>query len=213
MMIIRELGDYSFDLAKGEHLHLVFFLKNPSGKLSASFHLAEDSKLQIEQIIIGGKTNCSLSYILDKSAQLKQNNALALSNDDSFDFAYSAKHIGEKSQSNIKIIGSLDGHAQKQSELKIHFAKGATGAFGSEAEKITLLSNHTKNIAIPTIFSDESEAQGRHSFSSGHISEDELNYLQSRGLTSDKIKEIMTRGELLKIAKLTKLPEIIKEFE
>ena len=213
MMIIHELGNYSFNLAKGEHLHLVFFLKNLSGKLSASFYLAEGAKLQIEQIIIGGKTNCSLSYILDKSAQLEQNNALALNNDDSLNFSYFTSHAGESSRSSIKIIGSLDGHAQKQSELKILFAKGATGAFGSEAEKITLLSNHTKNIAIPTIFSDESEAQGRHSFSSGHISEDKLNYLQSRGLTSDKIKEIMTRGELLKIAKLTKSPEIIKEFE
>jgi Fe-S cluster assembly scaffold protein SufB len=213
MTIIRELGDYGFNLAKDEHMHLVFLLKNLSGKLSASFRLAEGAKLQIEQIIIGGKTDCSLSYTLDKNAQLEQSNALKLSNNDTFNFAYFADHVGENSQSSIKIIGSLDDRAQKQSELKIHFAKGATGAFGSEAEKITLLGKQTRNVAIPTILSDESEAQGRHSFSSGHISEDELNYLQSRGLPSDKIKEIMARGELLKIAKLTKSPEIIQEFE
>ena len=96
--------------------------------------------------------------------------------------------------------------------LKIHFAKGATNAFGSESEKISLFGKAARNCAIPTILSEESEAQGRHSFSSGHISDDELSYLQARGIDSDKIKLVLAKSDLLKVAQLTKQDDIIQKI-
>jgi len=153
-----------------------------------------------------------MSFSLDKDSNLQQTVALKLSENNRLNYGYFATHRGENSKSDIKMYGSMDDQAQKSSELKIHFLKGCVGAFGSEIERISLFGKQNSNIAIPTIFSDESEAQGRHSFSSGRISEEELNYLQARGLPKNSIKRILSDGELLKVAKMTKSDEIIAEL-
>lgn len=210
MRIIRELDNYSFEITKNEHF--VFFFENQSGNFSAKFNVREGAKLQIEQIILNGKISSKMSYLLEKNSTLKQSVALKLANDDSLDYTYSAEHLGASSESDIKIVGSLNDSAQKSSKLKIHFAKGATNAFGSESEKISLFGKAARNCAIPTILSEESEAQGRHSFSSGHISDDELSYLQARGIDSDKIKLVLSKSDLLKVAQLTKQDDIIQKI-
>ena len=210
MRIIRELGDYSFEITKNEHF--VFYFENLSGDFSATFSIRERAKLQIEQIVLGGTINSKTNYSLEKDSSLEQNVALKLADNDSLNYAYFAEHLGTNSKSNIQMVGSLNDSAQKSSELKIHFAKGAVGAFGGESEKINLFGKHAKNCAIPTILSDESEAQGRHSFSSGHISDDELSYLQARGIDSDKIKAVLAQNDLLRVAKLTKQNDIIRKI-
>lgn len=210
MKIIRKPGNYDLVIDKTEHL--VFFLKESDGDLYTNIHLKDGAKLQMEQIILGGNHNCKLNFTLEKDAELNLNVATKLNKTDSLNYCYFADHLGENSKSDLKIFGSLNDSAQKTSELKIHFAKGAVAAFGSESEKINLFSSKAKNCATPTICSDESEAQGRHSFSSGHISEDEFNYLQTRGIDSDKIKVLLAKNDLLRVAKLTKQADIIEEI-
>lgn len=193
-------------------MHLVIYFKELVGDFIANISICAGKKLHLEHIILGGKTNCKLNFTLAEGAELVHHTGFKLKNDNYLNYDYSAEHLGAKSKSELRIIGSLDGSAKKQSDLKIHFAKGAIGAIGSERENISLFSDKTQNIAVPCILSDESEAEGHHGFSSSHISDDELNYLKSRGIDFDKIKVILAKNNLLRVAKLTKQADIIEEI-
>ena len=208
--IITNLGE--LDLKITSNMHLVIYFKELAGDFKAKIQIAASKKLQLEHIILGGNVNCELSFTLEKDAELVLNSGFKLTNNNSLDYSYYAEHLGAESKSDFKLVGSLDGSAKKQSQLKIHFAKGAVGAISSEYEKISLFSDEAKNVAIPMILSDESEAEGHHGFSSSHISEDALDYLQSRGIAFDKIKAELTNNELLKIARLTKQDDIIQDL-
>ncbi len=208
--VISDLTNLNLNIESD--MHLVIYFKELIGDFEANIRIIAGKKVHLEHIILGGSLNCKINFVLEKEASLVLNTGFSLSGTDKLNYCYFAEHLGANSKSMIRMVGSLDDSAEKMSELKIHFAKGATGAVGDEKEKISIFSNQAKNTASPTILSDESEAEGHHGFSSCHISEDEQSYLCSRGVDSDKIKLILAKNDLLRVAKLTKKADIIKEI-
>lgn len=202
----------SFVLRPGEKKHLVIHSVSANGDIYLDCKLSRDTSLTIEYIAIGGRNVANFNISLEERATLSFDGAFALAGKDRLVFNYKATHLGADSKSCFNLVGTLDGEAQKNSTETIDFRAGATNAEGSESEKITLFSDSAKNTAQPIILCDEENMHGEHSFSSGHLDPEAVNYLRSRGVDLTTAKKIISREQILRVVKLCKNKDIIEKI-
>ena len=213
LKILRPEGltEEKIALKEGEKLHLVIWPAAPS-VMNLSFALNKDASLKVQFIATGGNHTANLNFELAEKSELVFDGAFALSNKDALDFNYKTTHLGADSRSHFNLIGTLDDQAQKNSTEIIDFKSGATNAEGHESEKVTLFSDTAKNIAKPIILCAEENMHGTHSFSSGHLDPDAVNYLRARGVDLTAAKKIISREQILRVVELCKNQAIIEEI-
>lgn len=74
--------------------------------------------------------------------------------------------------------------------------KGAHGTAAREDNRFMTLGDEAKAYADPTLLIDEYDVQASHAATIGHVDEDALFYLQSRGLDKQAASRLMTAGFL-----------------
>ena len=202
----------SIILQPGEKKHLVVDSVSANGDMYLDCKLSKDTSLTIEYIAVSGRNAANFQFELEEQASLTFDGAFALAGKDRLDFNYKTTHLGTESKSCFNLVGTLDGEAQKNSTETIDFRAGATNAEGSESEKITLFSDSAKNTAQPIILCDEENMHGEHSFSSGHLDPEVVNYLRARGVDFATAKKIISREQILRVVKLCKNKDIIEKI-
>lgn len=105
-------------------------------------------------------------------------------------------HVGKFSQSDTSARGVMQGRAVGIYRGVTHIQKGASGAVGEQAEKLLMLSPKSRADAIPTLLIDENDVKCGHAASVGQISEEQLFYLMSRGITDADAKRMIVWGFL-----------------
>lgn len=213
MKIIRpekSLKD-SFVIEPKQKMHLVIYFTTES-TLDFRFRLRKGAKLSLQCIILDS-ADCSLHFEQEADSALVFDGAFALREQQKLNFNYKTIHLGQNSKSLLNLVGTLDGTAKKTSSEIIDFRAGAVNAEGSETEKVTLFSNNAQNVAEPIILCAEENMHGVHSFSSGHLDPDVINYLRARGVELENAKKIISREQILQVAKLCKNEAIIQEIE
>ncbi len=212
--IIRPEGklEQAYKLRPKQKMHLVIY---PASSSTLHWHckLDKDAKLTIQYIATGGSNIAQFGFELEEGAELVFDGAFRLREKDSLNLNYKTVHLGANSKSRFSLVGTLDEEATKDSTATIDFKNGASGAVGSEREKVTLFSNQAKNIARPIILCNEENMHGTHNFSSGHLAPEAVDYLRARGIDLENVKRIISREQILSVAKLTKDEAIIKEIE
>lgn len=101
------------------------------------------------------------------------------------DFNYIVRHHGEKSESNLVANGVLAGKSRKVLRGTIDFIRGCCGSEGSENETVLLVDEGVRNKTVPTLLCNEDDVAGNHGATIGHIREEQLFYLTSRGLSPE----------------------------
>jgi Fe-S cluster assembly scaffold protein SufB len=61
---------------------------------------------------------------------------------------------------------------------------------------VLLTSEHAVNKTIPVILCDEEDVQGDHGATIGHINPAQMEYMQTRGLSIDRIEHLFVRSTL-----------------
>ena len=168
----------------------------------SEIELGAGEKMTLIQVIIGDVTqDFQINATLADNAKLNVRTAILARNNSKLKYNYHVEHCGAHSVSNFNLISSLSGQTQKETNMIIHFCKGAIGAHGNEKEMV-ILSDHAKNISYPIIDCDEENVVGNHSLSSGHIDETQLEYLRIRGFPEEQARNIITRARVLDILSL-----------
>ncbi len=169
---------------------------------SNKFGLKSGEKITFIQILIG-KIESDFQFFasLPEGAKLNVQAAIIARDSCKFKYNYHVEHFGVNSESNFNLISSLSGNSQKETEMLIHFNRGAIGAVGVEKESV-ILSDRAKNVSYPIINSDEEKINGSHSLSSGHIDTLQLQYLRTRGLSETEARNMITRAKILSILNL-----------
>ena len=101
------------------------------------------------------------------------------------DFNYIVRHHGERTESNLVANGVLAGASAKTLRGTIDLIRGCKGAQGSENETVLLVDDGAHNKTVPTILCNEDDVAGNHGATIGHIRDEQLFYLASRGLSQD----------------------------
>ena len=105
-------------------------------------------------------------------------------------------HLGQKTNSLIKVDGILKDAAKKTFRGSIDFKTGSAGSKGTETEDVLLLGDDVENRTIPLILCAEEKVDGNHGATIGELDEETLFYFASRGLDKETAENIMTRSRL-----------------
>lgn len=101
------------------------------------------------------------------------------------DFNYSLRHHGAKTKCNLQANGVLAGTSSKTLRGTIDLIRGCKGAEGAENETVLLVDEGVHNKTVPVILCNEDDVAGNHGATIGHIREEQLFYLASRGLSQE----------------------------
>ena len=117
-------------------------------------------------------------------------------NKDKLDMNFVAYQTAPKTNSTINAKGILRDEAFKVFRGTIDFVRGCAGSKGQEKEDVLLLDDGVINQTIPLILCDEEDVEGDHGATIGQLDEDELFYLESRGIKEEQIYEMLAKARL-----------------
>ena len=100
------------------------------------------------------------------------------------DFNYVLNHHGRESKSNMVADGVLSGNSRKTLRGTIDLIRGCKGAEGAEQENVLIIDEGVRNKTVPVILCGEDDVAGNHGATIGHIRDEQLFYLASRGLSA-----------------------------
>ena len=120
--------------------------------------------------------------------------------DHRLDFNYILRHHGTRSQCNLNANGVLANRSRKTLRGTIDLIRGCKGAEGSEIETVLLVDEAVQNKTIPIILCNEDDVAGNHGATIGHIREEQLFYLASRGLSREAAEAMFVSATLEKAA-------------
>ena len=101
------------------------------------------------------------------------------------DFNYVLRHHGPKTCCNLNANGVLAGKSRKTLRGTIDLIRGCKGAEGAESETVLLVDDGVRNKTVPVILCNEDDVAGNHGATIGHIRDEQLFYLSSRGLSRE----------------------------
>ena len=188
-----------FLLKKNAKLDLVVAVKNAKDFAHLqdfSFVLEEKAKLKLTSLLLSGKSH-HISYQIDLNGDKSEADLhldYVLSQKEKADFNLVVNHRGKKTISNIVADGVLREDAVKIFRGTIDLKHGAKGASGTEQENVLLMDDSVVNQTIPVILCDEDDVEGNHGASIGRLDEENLFYMESRGLSLEARMESAIHG-------------------
>ena len=164
---------------------------------------AADARIDVRQTVLGAtRTFTGLAGDLRGASSTVNVDTRYLGHgDQTHDFNYSLRHHGPKTRCNLQANGVLAGKSSKTLRGTIDLVRGCKGAEGSESETVLLVDEGVHNKTVPVILCNEDDVAGNHGATIGHIRDEQLFYLSSRGL-SQEAAERMFVGAVLEQAVL-----------
>lgn len=158
----------------------------------------DDAAFELVQLFLDGGhiyAGCR-SNLSGTRASMKTDIAYQVSGNNQLDMNYVADHYGHRTLSEINVSGVLRDNAKKLFRGTIDFKKGAKGAVGNEKEDVLLIDDGVHNQSIPLILCAEEDVEGNHGATIGKLAEDILFYLQSRGMATEEIYEMLAKARI-----------------
>lgn len=148
---------------------------------------------------------------------------------------------GNGSHSQIKVVGISTGHQTQGIDTRVtnfglnsvghilqngvildkgtltfnaigHIIKGAKNADAQQSSHVLMLSDKGRGDANPILLIDENEVTAGHAASVGQVDEEDLFYLQSRGLDEETAKRLVIRGFLGSVVSEIPVKSVQAEF-
>ena len=172
----------------------------------------EANEMQIIPIVWFGEggRNVKARVVLDKPGASAKVLCLFFANKGTFNLRTEVVHDAPNTFSRTLIKGVLDGDAVADYEGLVTINKGAKNADADLNEHAILLSSTARANAIPRLEVAENEVKAGHGATVGKISEEEIFYLSTRGLSKDEAKKLIVRGFLE--AFVSEFPEAEREM-
>ncbi len=162
--------------------------------------VAENANFELVQLYLGGDIVSGITADLNgRKSRFDADIGYLLNDSDRLDIDLIANHHGRKTVSEINAKGVLNGSAAKVFKGTIDFKNGAVGAVGSEKEEVLLMSETAVNKTVPLILCAEEDVEGSHGASIGRLDERQVFYMQSRGISEEKIYELAAQAKLRQI--------------
>ncbi|MDI6619294.1 MAG: SufD family Fe-S cluster assembly protein [Clostridiales bacterium] len=128
------------------------------------------------------------------------------------DIGIVAEHKGKNTESKIEAHGALLDSSEKIFRGTIDFKRGSSGSKGREEETTMLLGQHVRNRTAPLILCAEEDVDGRHAASIGHVDEDRLFYLMSRGLNESEARKMLIEAAFSPVVTRIPVPAFRQEI-
>ncbi len=163
----------------------------------------ENSLFSLNQIDLGARDIVNGSSITLQGTKAKSTVRCGylVGGAQNIDMNYVVRHQAKDTASSCFYNGVVDGNAKKAWRGTIDFKEGCKESVGDEQENVLLLSPDVVNKSMPVILCGEEDVDGRHGSSIGKINEDELLYLETRGIDKAEARALMIRSKVNAIAR------------
>lgn len=135
-----------------------------------------------------------LKIVLRENAKLSLFGLVIIGKDEQIKINITVIHQGTRSRSRVKLKAILFENAELKFEPRVCVSKGARGADAEVEIKTLLVGDKSRDISIPSMEIDEQEATARHAVAIGHVNDEDLFYLQTRGLDRVKGERLLISG-------------------
>ena len=166
--------------------------------------LGKNAAFRLVQIVLSGK-NTYIGVKADEKgdgASFDSTLAYRVGGSGRFDVNYEAVQSGKKTHSNIISNGVLYGKAEKVFRGTIDFKEGSSGSKGVEREDVLLMDETVVNRSLPIILCHEDDVEGEHGATIGKINDEQLFYMNSRGLPEREVYKLLADARIAAAAKL-----------
>lgn len=157
---------------------------------------ADDAEIGIVQTVLGaGESYVGLAAALNgyRSSCAVDTRYIG-QGAETVDFNYILRHRGAKSHGVLDASGVLCDASRKILRGTIDLIHGCKGSVGRESENVLIISEKARNKTIPVILCDEDDVRGDHGATIGHVNPEQLEYLQSRGLSVAEAEGLFVRA-------------------
>ncbi len=190
-----------YRLAQGAELRVSQLQWGLEGRILCSQRmvtLEDDAKAYFAGADLGGRfvIEHSRGYLKGHRSVMHDSTLYAAAGTQQLDLFYQVDHIGQETESDIDVKGSLSGWAKKVFRGTLDFKRGCSGSEGSEGDYAIQLDPETKNISLPLLLCTEDNVMGNHASSSGQMDRATVYYLMTRGLSEQEARRIVVESLL-----------------
>jgi Fe-S cluster assembly protein SufD len=133
--------------------------------------------------------------------------------DQHFDHRSLQEHRAPNSSSDLYYKGALSGRSRAVYSGLIHIAKEAQKVDSWQANRNLILSDEAKADSIPYLEIEANDVRCAHGASVGPPDEDQVFYLESRGLGHDEAEHLIVKGFFQEILDRVRVPEVRDALE
>lgn len=135
-----------------------------------------------------------LEIILHENTEFTLTGLVAVGQKEHVESMITVTHKGRNSVSRVSFKAVLFDNANLKLEPRAHIIKGARGANTNVAIRTLLVGDSARATSIPSMEIGEQEVSARHAATIGRVDEEELFYVQSRGLDRASGKRLIISG-------------------
>ncbi|MGH2692115.1 MAG: Fe-S cluster assembly protein SufD, partial [Actinomycetota bacterium] len=125
-----------------------------------------------------------------------------------FDHRSLQDHIAPHCTSDLLYKGALRDSSRVVYSGLIHIAPGAKGSDAFQTNRNVVLSDDAKADSIPNLEIENNDVRCSHAASVGPVDEDQVFYLQSRGISRDEAERLIVRGFFQEVLDRVPLEEV-----
>ena len=201
-LLLKDKSDVKCHIYVQENAHLKLLSWNESDELSFEneIYCAKDSKMELNlgELSDGNTNESHKIHLQEEGSTFALRSASTVSNKKHFDIEciHEASHT-ESNMENYAVVYK-DGDYKMNDTGKIE--KGAYGSSSHQTSRALILDKDQKCDITPILLIDENDVQASHATTMGQIDENQLYYLQTRGLTKTQALGLITIGYILPIA-------------
>jgi len=188
-----------FDLKENSSCDVVIVsdLDNTNHYLNFESVLQKNAKLNLTFTTFSNQKNVFnvFSKNVGENSETNLNHLYIAREGGKIDLNLFVQNIGKKTKANINTNGALLNSAEKSFKGTIDFVKGAQKSVGAEKEYCVLLSPSAVSKSLPMLLCSEEDVSGSHSSSSGKLDDNQIFYLNSRGLTKDEATTLLIKAK------------------
>jgi Fe-S cluster assembly protein SufD len=218
-LILTEKKDtdttYNITLQKNSKLTLINIKNNIKSTDHTNIILAENSSLNCIYISLPKETieNHIQVDLNGKNANCKLNSLSIVNKENKIINKTLINHNFSESTSDQLFKNILNDHSYSEFSGLIHIKRHAQKTKANQLNKNLLLSDTAKSIAKPQLKIQADNVKCAHGSSTGQINQDELFYLQSRGLTIKQAKTMLIMGFAKEIIDFITIKKVKKSLE
>lgn len=193
----------SFDLAPNSILHLSTFAKEEVKNLNLHANVAKNAKFVVyfadfSTVINTSNVDINLN---EEGASTEWHLASLAGENDKKEISVSAFHNAPNTFANVENYGVAKDDSRLVFSGTSHILNGSIKSKTHQAAKIMVFDPNSDAIAKPILKIDENDIEASHAAAVGKISDEQIFYLTSRGLSSEEAKMLITLGYLKPIFK------------
>lgn len=210
--IISLVEDTNLEISKNIKVDVILINTNSNHEIN----LQENAEVNIYEVLFNNNSTIT-SNLNGKNSKVNTYTFFFGNNQDEINIKVSSVHNNENTKARLVCKGILNGKAKLNYSGKIKVEKGAKNSDGYQKQDTLLLSDESIANSIPELEINEHEVKCSHGVTLSNVDENNLFYLQSRGLSKKAAEKQIILGFLepliIKIENDTLKNNIIKLVE